>query len=554
MVDCITKKWIRNRSDELAVSNGCRFDVERGEHVIHFFQQFLRFYEGTEWVGKHFIPLPWQEDLLMRAYGWIRYSSDWNRDVRRFRKVSVWLPKKNGKSPLAAGNGLYLLVYDGEYGQKVFSSARDGRQAGIMHAHARMMVQSSPELDAECKINKSTGRIAHLPTNSFYDILAGDNIRGQEGLNGSVIIDETHVCDDRLAKVLEYMGASRSEPMQWEFSTAGEDPESYGRRQYEYGKSVERGDILDDGFLFVCYEAPQNATDDDIQNNPELWHQANPSWGVTIKETEFRDSLQRARKSLSDWITFKRYRLNIWATSVNPWLPMDRWESCYREFTEDDFHNKECWAGIDLSKTQDMSALVLVFKGDDGEYFLLPYFWLPEDVAKDKNHLASFVEWADKGYLELCPGNTIDYRFIKRRFIEIAQKFNVLNILYDNKFADQLTQEINEEIGIPRTVFPQSIMAFAGPTAGFEGDVIAGKIHHNGNPILTWQAGNTQVRTDSNCNKRPVKPRPIDIKKIDGIVAAIMAYAGATTPEQNLYVPGAMLDREPASAHDSKTA
>lgn len=526
MVDSITEQWIRNKSDEIAVRNGCRFDPARGQIVLNFYRKFLRLYEG-EYAGQPFDPLPWQEDLLMRAYGWVRFSPDWNREIRRFKKISVWVPKKNGKSPLAAGNGLYLLVYDGEAGQKVFSSARDGKQAGIMHTHARMMVNASPDLSAACKINQSTGRISHPETNSFYDVLAGDNIKGQEGLNGSVIIDETHVVDDRLAKVLEYMGASRSEPMQWEFSTAGDDPEGYGRSQYEYGKNVESGAIIDDAFLFVTYEAPQNATDEEIENTPEMWKAANPSWGRTIKEEEFRSSLMRAKKSLSDWITFKRYRLNIWATSTNPWLRMDRWHACRRTFTEADLIGRECWAGLDMSQTQDMSALVLVFHGEEkGEYFILPYFWLPEETAREKNHLASFMQWARDGYLELIPGNVVDPRLIKRRIVELSHRFEIRNLMYDRYFAEQLTLEVNEETGIKRTEFGQTVANFAGPTALFERAVIAGKMRHNGHPLMTWQAGNVQVRTDANGNKRPVKPKNNDIRKIDGIVAAIMGFSG----------------------------
>ena len=166
----------------------------------------------------------------------------------RFNRCSLWVPKKNGKSPLAAGVGLYLLISDGEAGQKIFSAAKDGKQAGIMHAHAKHMVEMSPILSKELKINKSTGRIYHAKTRSTYDVLAGNHIKGQHGLNGSCIIDETHVVDERLARVLEFMGASRSEPIQFEASTAGNDPTGYGKKQFDYGTAVSEGMIFDDSF------------------------------------------------------------------------------------------------------------------------------------------------------------------------------------------------------------------------------------------------------------------------------------------------------------------
>lgn len=326
MVDAPTKRWIRNASDERAVANGCRFDESRAAHFLEFVTSQCHLYEG-ERAGELVTLMPWQEELFSRIFGWVRFSLDWGREVRRFTKASIWIPKKNGKSPSAAMVGLYLLVADGEPGQKVFSAARDGKQAGIVHGHARAMVEMSPYLSATCVINKTTGQIAHTPTRSIYAILAGDNIRGQEGLNGSIIIDETHVVDDRLAKTIEYMGASRSEPLQFEASTAGDDPNGYGKKQYDYGKAVERGDVHDDQFLHVCYEAPQDASDEDC-GRPEIWQAANPSWGHTIHPEEFRASYERSTRSLSDFATWKKYRLNIWQTSSQPWLRMGDWQAC----------------------------------------------------------------------------------------------------------------------------------------------------------------------------------------------------------------------------------
>lgn len=192
MVNDLTRRWIRNASDERAAFNGCRFDEARAAHVVKFFEKFLRLYEG-EFAGQRFVPQDWQADLLSRCFGWVARSEHWKREVRRFRKASIFVPKKNGKSPLGAGVGLYLLIGEGEQGQKVFSAAKDGQQAKIMHQHAIKMVDLSPALSQHCRINRSTGRIAYLPTSSWYSILAGDNINSQEGLNGSVVIDEIHV-------------------------------------------------------------------------------------------------------------------------------------------------------------------------------------------------------------------------------------------------------------------------------------------------------------------------------------------------------------------------
>lgn len=543
-IDAITRRWIRNVADERAAGRGYRFDPTRGTNdegtgIIDFIQSNLRLYEG-EGAGKLVVLMPWQIDVLMRIFGWVKFDSEWGRDVRRFRKASLWLPKKNGKSPLAAMVGLYLLVGDGEQGQKVFSAAKDGGQAAIMHTHARMMVDRSPALKDECKINQSTGRIIHLPTSSFYDVLSGDNIAGQEGINGSIIIDEVHVVDDRLARVIEYAGASRSEALQLEVSTAGDNPQGYGKRQYDYGKQVESGEADDDRFFFACYEAPQDATDEQC-GDIEIWKAANPSWGYIIRESEYRDAYSRARKSLNDFVTFKKYRLNIWQQSENPWLSKGDWEGCRQQYAEADLLGRECYAGLDLSKTRDTSALVLVFPEDDGEFKQLAYFWLPEETARAKNHIAPFMQWSHDGYLTLTSGKVIDYAFIRARLNDIRSKFDLRKIVFDATYAAPLMQRLTEEDGWPEEIceqFPQTTMAFAAPTSNYERLIIDAKLHHNGNPLFSWQAGNVCVKADANGNIRPVKQRKGTFQTIDGAVAAIMGLAAATVgveSEKSIY-------------------
>lgn len=528
-MDNLSRRWIRNAADERAVANGCYFDERRGEHIVKFFETFLRLYEG-EFAGQRFIPQDWQSDLLYRVFGWVRFSEHWGRAVRRFRKAATFVPKKNGKSPLGAGVGLYLLAGDGEQGQKVFSAAKDGQQARIMHTHAEKMIELSPSLRRHCKLNRSTGRIVFQPTSSTYSILSGDNIDGQEGLNGSVIIDEIHVVDERLARVLEHMGASRAESLQFEISTAGNNPDGYGRKQYDYGHGVNDGKFPDDEFFFTSYEAPQDATDEQIETTPAIWKDANPSWGRTINEEEFKAALTRAKRSLADWSVFKMYRLNIWSASANPWIKQDSWQGCFKLFTLDDLKGLPCWLGLDLSKTRDMTAAVLIFQDGD-EFYQLPFFWFPEDEAKARNHLAPYLQWAADGHLELTPGNVVDYRAILSRLVELHTVFGFRSVAYDRTYAEELTANLEDETGIERIVFEQTWRNYADGCANYERLILAGDLHHDGNPILAWQAGHVQVKTDANQNKRPVKPPHNDHKKIDGIVAGIMGLSLALSQQ-----------------------
>jgi phage terminase large subunit-like protein len=563
-VDAETKNWIRNASDELAAKNGCRFDIARATFAREWIEGYCRLYEG-EFAGQPMILSDWQLDAVMNLFGWVRHSDDWGREVRRFRRGGVWVPKKNAKSPTLAGIGLYLLCGDGEQGQKVYSSAKDGKQAMISHTHALEMVKRSPELLSECKINKSTGQITHEPTRSFYRVVAGDNPDSQEGLNGSVMVDETHVVDRNLMRILKRAGISRAEPIQLEFSSAGKNPDGYGKSQWDYGREVVAGNISDEAFFYRDYSAPQDAADEDIDTNViEYGKRANPAWGRIVKHEEFLADYQTSRRSRHEFADFKMYRLGIWQRSSSPFLKESDWTRCKQSFTESDMLGKKCWAGLDLSKTRDMSSLGLVFPWADG-IRILSFFWMPESAARENAHLAPFMQWADAGHLILTPGDVTDYGFIRSTFRRLAGLFKMQQLAYDQTYAEETTQAleqgvrdesgkvIEEGTGVPRAVFEQKMMAFAPVCAEFERLVISGKLWHNGHPVLTWQAGHVQVKKDYNNNMRPVKPGKDDIRKVDGIVAAMEALGAymlaPRDPPQSIYETRGLVNVNDKATH-----
>ena len=185
-----------------------------------------------------------------------------------------------------------------------------------------------------------------------------------------------------------------------------------------------------------------------------------------------------------------------------------------------------CWAGLDLSKTRDMSAIVLVFRDGD-EFYQLPYFWMPENEARRQSKKAAFLQWHHDGELYFCNEDTIAQDDIYQKFEELAGRFDIRDIVYDDTYADVITAKIEENLNIERTKFSQGWRSFSGPTADYERLVIEGNLHHNGNLVLAWQAGHVHIRADYNNNKRPVKPGSDDHRKIDGIVAGIMALREA---------------------------
>lgn len=550
-IDAVTRQWVRNPADERAARNGCRFDEERGRYVCEWIETYCRLYEG-EWAGQPFRLLDWARDATMRLFGWVRWSEKWGRWVRRFKQASIWLAKKNGKSPTLAAWGLYLLCGDGEPGQKVFLAAKDGRQAReIAGKHAVEMLLSSEELSGECSLNRNTQTITHLPTRSAMQPLSSSNSRtkqSKEGLNGSVLVDECHVVDRDFINRLVRAGISRSEPLQIEVSSAGNNPDGYGRERFDLARKVEQAEpgYEDDELFVAIHAAPQDLADADLDADPLRYaRMANPAMGVLQDPEEFLLDFQRSRaKGALALAEFKMDRLTIWAKGADPWLRESDWTACRREFTENDLANRPCWAALDLARTRDMSALVLAFPEDGEEAFrLLPYFWMPEERAAELEQLAPFHSWARLGHLNLTPGGVTAFGVIEEEFRRLAELFDIRELTYDPKFAEDVTQRISEGsqgadgstviegTGVVRVAFAQNDANYAQPTDDFERLVIDGKLWHNGHPVLSWQAGHAAVIRKINKVKRVVKPRADSWQTVDGVQAAIMALAQAMRQE-----------------------
>lgn len=511
-------RWIRTPADEHALLNGCYFDQAAADRVCEFFPRFLK-HSKDPFRGKTFELDPWQrDDLISPLFGWKRASG-----VRRYTKAYCEIPKKNGKSTTAAGLGLYMLCGDGEGGAEVYSTANTKEQAGAVHNEAIAMVDVSEALKAELKINRSTKNISYPETNSFYRTLASRPDKN-DGWNGHCcIVDELHKWHGReLWDTLRYMFRARSQPLLFVITTAGDDMLSVCREQHDYAQLILDGAHFDDRFFPLLYGAGA----DDNWLDPEVWKKANPSFGVAINADEFAADAAEAAKTPTGVASFKRYSLNVWATGQSPWLPAGAWAACQREFDPQELAGRKCWAGLDLSKTQDTTALVLAFPEDDERVLIVPRFYLPEETAREIEGRVPYVQWADQGLITLTPGNVCDYSFIEKDFLELAELYEIQEVRYDNKYAEELTQRIEAETGVARLDFPQNIMSFCGPTAEWERLVLSKKLVHNGHPVMAWQMGNAQVWTDANGNKRPTKPKPMDPRKIDGVVAGIMALQG----------------------------
>lgn len=543
-IDPDTQAWIRTVADEKAADDGMRFDVERAEFACNWIESHCCLYEGAL-AGQPLKLLPFQREFVSRLFGWVRWSGEWGGYIRRFTHAAFWAAKKNGKSPLCAAVNLYLLCGDGEPGQKVYQAAKNGDQARIAQKHAFNMVTQSPALSADCKVHRSTLDIIHKPTNSTLTVLTGDDSRGaraKEGLNGSVSFDEMHVVDREMYERVSRAGISRREPLLLSYSTAGDDPSSIGFERCKYGRQVNIGDRDDPHFLHVEYAASEDITEAEIEANlEEFGKAANPAWGEIVKPSEFREDWKRSKGQSREVARFLQYRGNRWVGSTNRWLNQSGWECGRRDFGLKDLAHRECYGALDLSRTRDMTACVLLFPWDeDGQEIvrLWPMLWLPEETAKERDHLFPFMSWARSGHLQLTPGGQVDYGIVKEDIRRVITEFNIVvrQLYYDEHYANELTQALHEGESLgnqsvagvvaERIVFPQSLMHFTGPSKEFERRVSAGKIHHPGNPVLSWQAGHCEIWSDRNQNIRPVKPSPNSGKSVDAIVCCCMGMAG----------------------------
>lgn len=575
MIDSITQRWIRNASDERAAAAGYRFDEGRGQFVVDWMQDYLTLYEGEQ-AGEPFVCRDWQYEVTMRVFGWVKFSEHWHREIRRFREVYIKVAKKNKKSPTLAAWGLYLFAGDGEPGQKVFLAAKDGTQArGIAGKHAIEMAMSSPKLMQECSINMSLLQITHEPSRSIILPLSSGSIRSKEakqGLNGCVLIDEVHVVDRDFVTQINRAGISRSEPLMIEVTTAGNNPDSYGYEREEYARSVLDGKAENHHLFVALYEAPQTLSNADLASDPVKYGKmANPAWGHTVVEEEFLNDYATSKATPAKLADFKMYRLDIWQHTANPWLRKEDWDNGLCQYGEDDLAGQACAGGWDLGSTDDMTALALVFPSDLAAWFspavvqadegknddeesgivrrsdipakVLLWYWMPEGaVEKLADKVPQVIEWVRDGWIVKTPGNAIDYAAVEDDVATIVKRFDLCMLAYDERFAGASVQRVQaaRKMSDDRLLkFRQSMASYTGPTAHFERLVLAGKLHHNGNPVTDWQISHVHIATGMNECRQPVKPGSAgDYRKIDGVVAMVMGLDGAVRmpkPRKSVY-------------------
>lgn len=500
------------------------YDKRRADFVVNFISM-LKHTTG-EWYGKPFHLMPWQEQIVRDIFGIVDENG-----FRQFRTAYVEIGKKNGKSELAAAIALYLLFADGEAGAEVYSCAADINQASIVFNTAKAMVEQCNDLNRISKLVPSTKRIIFPYTNSFYRVLSSET-KSKQGFNVSgLIFDELFAQQTRelFDTMTKYTGDARRQPLYFLITTAGRNKTSICYEIHCKAKAVLDGSKIDPSF----YPAVFGIEDGDHWEDEAIWQRVNPSIGVTIPFETVQAAYEQAKQNPAEEMHFRQFRLNEWCNADIRWMPMDKWDACGEAFCIEDFEGRDCYCGLDLSSTSDLTALVLVFppRGGDIKYTILPFYWLPEDVIdlRTRRDHVPYEVWKKSGVFNTTEGNVVDYDYIVSFIAKLSERFRIREIAYDRYGAEKIRRDL-EELGAEHgfVVFPfgQGFISMSPPSKDFYQFVMEGKIRHGRHPVLDWNMGNVIIDQDAAGNIKPNKKKSTE--KIDGVVALVMALARAT--------------------------
>lgn len=491
------------------------YDKSAADYAVAFIENLCHT-KGT-WAGKPFELIDWQEQIIRDLFGTLKPNG-----YRQFNTAYIEIPKKQGKSELAAAVALLLTCGDGEERAEVYGCAADRQQAAIVFDVAADMVRMCPALSKRVKILASQKRLIYTPTNSFYQVLSAEAY-SKHGFNiHGVVFDELHTQPNR--KLFDVMtkgsGDARMQPLYFLITTAGTDTHSICYETHQKAKDIIEDRKIDPTFYPVIYGADES----DDWTDPKVWKKANPSLDITVSIDKVKAACESAKQNPGEENAFRQLRLNQWVKQAVRWMPMEKWDKCAFSVDEDELEGRVCYGGLDLSSTTDITSFVLVFPplDDEDKYIILPYFWIPEDnltLRVNRDHVPYDV-WERQGYLQTTEGNVVHYGFIEQFIESLGERFNIREIAFDRWGAVQMVQNL-EGMGFTVVPFGQGFKDMSPPTKELMKLVLEQKIAHGGHPVLRWNMDNIYIRTDPAGNIKADKEKSTE--KIDGAVATIMA-------------------------------
>lgn len=527
------------------------FDEAKANRAVAFFE-YLKHTDG-EFYNQPFVLLDWERQIIRDVYGTVNPDG-----TRQYRYVYIEIPKKNGKSELAAGAALYHLFADGEMNGEIYGCAADKKQAKIVYKVAKDMIDLVPALKKRARVTDSQKTITDKVTGSMYEVLSAEAFTKHGFKTSACIFDELHAQPNRdLWDVMTFeAGAARRQPIWWIITTAGDDPDrvSIGWEQHDYAMKVlaARNGTGDPSFDDpTWYVVIFNYEGDDIYNEAN-WFKANPSLGKAKSLQSMREAAQTAKLKPANERLFRWLDLNQWITTkLTTWLPLELFESTTGSWTRAELIGMDCYIGMDLSSTTDLSALCGIFPPQKTQFDwrIIWDTFIPAEnmIARIKNDHVPYDQWVTEGYVTATPGNIIDYTEIRKRILVWKKLYKIIEIVADRTFAAMLLQVLEQDDKLLCSHIPQKFDTLTDPLTqteillngndpdpnlkAVEGSLLTGKLTHEKNLVAKWCFGNTSIATNGQGYKKYVKQYKgqsvIRTKRIDTTAAWITGMARA---------------------------
>jgi phage terminase large subunit-like protein len=482
-----------------------------------------------QWAKKPFILIPYQEEFLSQVFGWVDKDG-----LRMIRTAYLEIPKKNGKSPLAAGVALFLLCADNEPGAEIYGAAGDREQASIVYNYARDMVNNSDYLSERLKIIESRKRIIDMSTGSVFVAVSSD-VPTKHGPNlHGVVFDELHAQRNRdLWDTLTTGTAARRQPLITAITTAGIYSENHiCWEQHSYGLKVAGDPMSDPTHFSMIFNAERN----DDWRDKKTWYKANPALNIFRSLEHIQNEAKKAEQSPAYQNTFCRLFLNQWTAQTERWIDMMRWSKTAGEVFEEDLSGEMCYGGLDLSSRIDLTAFVMVFPEEGGYFDIVAKFWMPEEEIQHRTRRDNvpYESWVQSGLIKAIPGAVVDLDEVIEDIAYYNNIYNIASIAYDRWGALHISKRIQSEVGVQMIQFGQGYASMSEPSKSLVATIVEQKLRHGNNPVLNWNAESVSVAQDAAGNIKPVKPnKRSSTLRIDGIVSLIMAFSLALNDEKN---------------------
>lgn len=531
-------EWARRAWRRAAALPGAWFDAAKAAKVVELWPTWFKLTDDR-FHGAPFRLQIWQDIIVRLLVGW-KVPTDvidpWTGKakvdhVRVFRRLLLWIPRKNGKSEFLAALALLFFAIEGVHGGQGFVFARDESQAKVVLRKMKAMIACNEELKADSQPQAKS--IYLKPTASLFELLSGAE-EGKHGKSPTVSVgDEMHEWRSREVETTLRQGmGTRLQPIELYASTAGRKTSLTGVELWDESLGIFEGRIDDPRTLVVLFAA---GPEDDWQDE-KVWRKANPNIGLSPTWDFLRSERAKAVDNPRAEAHFRCYHLNQWVDGAVRWLNMKKWDACARD--RDAWRSfparlkgRPCFGGFDVSSTQDITSLVWLFPPfeDDPAWHLLSRFWVPEMTLAQrvKNDRVPYDKWLKAGAIETTPGDYVDQNFVKKALLDGMRDFDVRRIGFDPWNAAKLAADLQAE-GVDAEALVevrQGIQSLGEPSKHFERLVYAGLLDHGGHPIMRWMASNAVVRFDENMNFAPAKKRSAE--KIDGIAAAVNACSQA---------------------------